>query len=123
MTSIPKIPEEVKCVISLMNYIGNVGYNQKLFFRERIYVSEIDFQNRIMRYFYGENLESNLKIIKKIFRSYIVVKIHYGDRYSRNLDEAFRNFYEGILKLKQTYMNKDLDRFYIFIDNYFNMLI
>ena len=123
MTSIPKIPDEVNHIIRLMVYIGNVGHRQKLFFRDMIYVSEIDFSNRILRYFYGENFETNLKTIRQIFRSYIILKIHFNHKYDRNLDEAFRNFYEGIGKLKETYRNKILDRFFIYIDNYLNMLL
>jgi len=123
MTSIPKIPDDAKHIINLMNYIGGVGTRQRLFFRDKIYVSEIDFQSRIMRYFYGENLESNLKTIKKIFRSYIILKIYHNHEYDRSLDDAFRIFYEGLVKLKETYKDKELDKFFIYIDTYLNMLI
>ena len=123
MTSIPKIPDDVKHVINLMNYVGGVGSRQRLFFRDKIYVSEINFQSRIMRYFYGENLESNLKTIKKIFRSYIILKIYYNHEYDRSLDDAFRIFYEGLVKLKDTYKDKELDKFFIYIDTYLNMLL
>jgi hypothetical protein len=123
MTSIPKIPEEVRYIVNLLNYVGNVGHRQKLYFRDRVYVSEIDFQNRIIRYYYRENLESNLKTIRQIFRSYILLKIHYEHLYDRNLDDAFRNFYEGLCKLKNTYNNKNLNKFHMYIDTYLNMLL
>ena len=123
MTSIPKIPDDVRHVINLMNYVGGVGPRQRLFFRDKIYVSEINFQSRIMRYFYGENLESNLKTIKKIFRSYIILKIYYKHEYDRSLDDVFGIFYQGLVKLKETYKVKELDKFFIYIDTYLNMLL
>ena len=123
MSNILYKPEEVRQTILYLDYIGGVTEHKKLFFKECVYVGNTDYYLRYKRYMEGENIDSQIDFMKKLFNNYIRLKSGYDGVFNIELNQSFIRFHVGLNLLCSTYQNDKLNRFYEYITDYRKMKI
>lgn len=122
MTNILYQPEEITETLLYLDYIGGVTKGKKLFFKEMTYVGDTDYYLRYRRYMEGENIESQMIFIKKLFNRYIKLKNSFDGIFKNKLEDAYKRFHYGISIVSLTYRtNKKLNKFCAMMDDYEKM--
>ena len=102
MSNILYIPEEIRETLFDLDYVGGVTEGKK--------------------YMEGENLETQLVYMKKLFNNYVRLKKSHDGVFLKRLNDAFIRFYKGIHVLCITYqVNPKLNKFCEYLNNYRKM--
>lgn len=122
MTNILYQPEEITETLLYLDYIGGVTEGKKLFIKEITYVGDTDYYLRYRRYMEGENMDSQIVFIKKLFNKYIRLKNSFDNMFKDKLEDSYKRFHRGICILASTYKtNKKLNKFCSLMDDYEKM--
>lgn len=97
-------PASLTTVVLDLNYLGNIGDNEKYFFGDRNYIKNNNYFSRFKRYWQCENLQSQLKSITNIINNAYICFDQYADNmYYGHLLESFKKAREGLIRVKNTY--------------------
>ena len=118
------LPIGIQRIQMAFDFVGGVGEDQKLFYRNMTYVGKWDLLKRFKRYMVGEDRKYTLDNLKMTFRLFIVTKLSDPMVYDLYLDYSFKNFYMGVERLSLTYNDFDeIKKFYQQLHEYNNMLL
>lgn len=105
MTSQYRIPAPLQNTIDNLTFLAGTQPGDKIFFNDKVHLRHNNWYLRFKRFFYGESLDSQIKIIREIIELGLDSIKSYSDNvhYHRLLREFFRAR-EGLVNLRNTYL-------------------
>ena len=128
MTSEYRIPAPLQNTINNLSFLANTQPGDKLFFHDKAHMRDNHWYLRLRRFFYGESLDTQLKIIREIVELGLDSLKSYKDNvhFHRLIREFFRAK-EGLSNLRNTYLKEGkeigcIDNFVYIMDNQLNAI-
>lgn len=105
MTSEYRIPAPLQNTINNLTFIASTQPGDKIFFNDKVHIRENNWYLRAKRFIYGENLDTQIKIIREIIELGLDSIKSYSNNvhYHRLIKEFFRAR-EGLANLRNTYL-------------------
>lgn len=105
MTSEYRIPAPLQNTINNLSFLAGTQSGDKIFFNDKVHIRDRNWYLRAKRYVYGENLDSQIKIIREIIELGLDSIKSYNDNV--HFHRLIREFYrarEGLVNLRNTYL-------------------
>ena len=96
--------ESLVSIMTLFDFIGDIRIGEFLFFRKAIYIKKYHFWSRFLKWYYKENLEFQLILIKyKLILLEYYLKTNTNERIIHLIEKSILNLKRGLEKLDKTY--------------------
>ena len=107
MTSKYRIPAPLQNTIDNLAFLAGTQEGEKLFFKEKIHITDSSWLSRAKRWYNSESLETQKKIIKEIVDLGLdSIKTYEGNTHYPRLIREFWRAKEGLHNLRNTYFKQ-----------------